>query len=447
MNIFGKTFNKIKNLFTKASRTQSIIVTGSDGAVYSNRDYANFAKESYMKNVIAFRAISIIAKSVASVPWELFRKQGEENTKVNEGPYVDLLKRPNPDDSWSFLMIQVSAYLSIAGNSYIERVGPTAGPNQGIPRELYSLRPDRMSIKVNPETGAKTGYTYTVNGKSASFEIDPFTGESEILHLKEFHPLDDFYGLSTTEPAAREIDSSNEATDFNKNLLQNRAVPGMIFRVVGALSQQQYDRLERRLKAEYSGGVNAGKNLILEGEAGTDAKPYGFSPAEMDFIESNQELARRISYAYGVPPQLVGIPGDNTYSNYQEARLAFWEDTVIPLLQFIVEEFNNWLFHDSDLFYDINLNNVPALSVKRDALWKRAEEVTFITVNEKRKMVGMETVEGGDVILIPANLLPLSAQPTEDEMGEGDEPTPEEEEELEGDEGDEGDDDDENEDE
>jgi HK97 family phage portal protein len=428
MKFFPKIRNKIGNgfraigrgflnLFTKVSATWSVLVQRS-GPVYSNRDYKNFAEETYMKNSIAFRCIDMIAKSFASVPWNLFREVNGERVEVDNHPVNDLLKRPNPRDSWYFLMVQLSAYLPIAGNSYIEQVKPTTGPNRQYPHEMYVLRPDRVTINVSEQTGTVSGYTYTAHGQTVNFEVDVVTGKSDILHIKQFHPLDDWYGMATTEPAAREIDTSNEGVDFNKNLLENRAVPGMMFFYNDTMTQAQFERLEKRLKEKYSGGVNAGKNMILEGAH--DAKPYAFTPAEIEFLESNRELATRIAMTYGVPPQLLGIPGSQTFANFEQARLAFWEETIIPLLSHSAGEINNWLFSEEDLFLVPVLDQVPALEPKRASLWERSQKADFITINEKRDMVDMEAVDGGDVILVPANMLPLNAEPTEEEINEPD---------------------------
>jgi HK97 family phage portal protein len=421
-----KFWSKIKNIFSKKeSAVANIIVNpGSGGTIWTTEDYENFAKETYVKNIIAYRSISMVANSCSSVPWKLFRRLSNgENEEVTDHPILKITKRPNPDDGIAFLVIQIFAYLLIAGNVYIEKISPLTGDNKDIPLELYVLRPDRMVINVNEHSGRKTGYTYTIGGRSYRFEVDKISGRSNILHLKTFHPLDDWYGLATTRPAAREIDTSNEATTWNKKLLENEGRPGMVFTVVGNLSKQQYDRLEKRLKEEYSGASNAHKNLILEGEKGTGVAPFGFSPADLDFIEGNKELSRKIANAYGVPPQLIGIPEANTYSNYQEARLAFWEDTIIPWLNYLKDELNNWFFSgetDTDLFLNYDLNNVPALAPKREMMWKRAQESDFLKIDEKRELTGFPVLENGvgDVVLIPANMLPIGSEPTEEEESE-----------------------------
>ena len=421
----------------KSSMVQALLTPGGTGVVWSDKDYENFAKETYLKNVIAFRCIDLIAKSVSSVPWSVFRDIGyREREEVFDHPMRSILKRANPDQSFNALMQAQTAYLVMNGNCYFERVGATTGPRGNVPKELFPHRPDRMKILVNPSTGAITGYEYSMGGaKTAKWVRDQISGRCDILHIKNFHPTNDFYGAGNTEPTAREIDTANEMTSWNKGLLQNEARPGMVFSVKGFLTDQQAQRLKTQLKEHAEGGRNAGKTLILEGEGGVDAKPYAWSPAELDYIEGGRELARRIAYGYGVPPQMVGIAHESTYSNYQEARLSFWEETIFYYLQFFKAELNYWLFPDEEkVFLDYLPDDVPALAVKRDALWKRANESNFITINQKLEMVDLPAIgPEGDVVLVPSSMVPLGEQLDVDETVE-EEPDEEPEEKPEDDE-------------
>ncbi len=417
-----KFFNTIKNKFSsKASRTASVIMSsGGSGVIWAPRNYDNFAKEAYLKNIISFRCIDLISKSVSSVPWKLYKvqKNGEKKEDTKH-PINELLKRPNPQESWNFLILKTIAYLAMSGNTFLERVAPQTGPNKGIPKELHCLRPSYIKIVANPSTGRLVRYEFdTGNGNAVIFKVDQITEQSDILQMKFFHPTEDWWGAAITESAAREIDTSNEATTWNKKLLENEARPGMIFTYAGQLTDSQFDRLERQLLSNHTGSENAGKNLIVEGTGDSGKStvtPYGFSPQEMDFIEGGRELARKISYAYGVPPQLIGIPGDSTYSNYKEARLAFWEDTVFFYLNLLKGELNNWLFTDEEsLELCYVLDDIPALQMKRDMLWERANTASFLTENEKRAIVNYDPIEGGDVLLVPANMLPLAGEDIDD---------------------------------
>lgn len=428
-------FKKIKGFFKlekKDSRTAPLLSTGGGGAIWSNKNYETFSKEAYLKNVISFRCIDMIAKSVSSTPWDIFNKDSKGRRKKIEGhPLRQVFKRPNPFESFNQIALKAVAFYCIAGNSYIEKVVPvstrTDTGSQGTPKELYVLRPDRINLIQDEGSGLISGYKYTgTNGKSATFKRDLVTGACDILHLRGFNPLDDFYGGSTSESSGYEIDTYNEMTNWNKSLLQNMARPGMIFQVTGNLTDTQFESLEKQLNENYSGSNKTGKNLILESEKGTTAVPYGWSPKELDYVEGGRELARRICLAYGVPPMLLGIPGDNTYSNYQEARLAFWEETIFFYLQLLGGELNNWLFGASEenVFLEPILDDVPALAPRRDALWQRANTATFITTNEKREMVGLDDIgPEGDTILISPMLVPLGEETNTDEVSN---PEPEE---------------------
>ena len=128
--------------------------------------------------------------------------------------------------------------------------------------------------------------------------------------------------------------------------------------------------------------------MLLEG--GLDWKQMGFSPKDMDFMEARNGAARDIALALGVPPMLLGIPGDNTYSNYQEANRAFWRQTVLPIVNRLANSLQNWLgpVWSGDLRLGFDRDAVEALATDREALWTRVNQADFLTVNEKRTATG-----------------------------------------------------------
>lgn len=413
-------FDRIKFLFSggvKTSRAAQVMTSpGSGGVIWPERNYENFAKETYLKNVVAFKSIDEIAKSAASVPWEEFERLPDGGRKqILEGDVGNALKRPNPDEGLPAVILKAVAYLAMSGNSFLEKITPDTGPNAGVVKELYALRPDRFKLKVNSSTGRLDKYIYTVQGRTVDWDVDPITGQCDVLHLKSFHPLNDWWGAAVTESTAREIDTSNAATQWNKSILDNEGRPGMVFTLIGAAGEEYLDNLESYLAENHGGAANAGKNLIITGEKGTKAEPYGWSPKDLDFNEGDTRLARKIAMGYGVPPELLGIL-DATFTNRIEARLYFWENTVFFYLNYLREELNNWLYEkDSNRFIDYNLDEIPALASKRDMVWKRAQDGDFLSINEKREMVGLEAKDGGDVILVPANMIPLGSAGEEGE--------------------------------
>ena len=243
-------------------------------------------------------------------------------------------------------------------------------------------------------------------GKQATWDVDPITGVSDIRHLKLFNPLNDWYGQAPTEAGAKAIDQHNQAMSWMQALLQNSARPSGALVLETDLDDENFNRLKTQVEEQYSGASNAGRPMLLE--AGLDWKPMGLSPSDMALIETKNSAARDIALAYGVPPQLLGIPGDNTYSNYAEARLAFWEDTVLPLVNYIAAEWSAWFapVYGDGIVIKPDMEAIPAIADKRLTLWKMADDSDDLTLNEKREMKGLPLLaSGGDSVpLKPADL-------------------------------------------
>jgi HK97 family phage portal protein len=360
--------------------------------VWMRRDYARFAEEGYRRNVVAYRSIAMIATAAASVPWKLFEAESGEAREVTQHPLLSLLNQPSPMLAGSAFWEAVHTSRLIAGNAYIQ----AAGPKNSLPRELHHLRADRVTV-IAGKGGVPQAYRYQVGESATDYPVDRISGQSRVLHLKLFHPLDDWYGLSPVEAAAYSIDQHNQASAWNQALLQHGARPtgALIFRGENGqshLSDEQYWRVKRQIEQEFSGPDNAGRPILLEG--GLEWKEMSLSPKEMDFTAAKQSSAREIALAFGVPPQLLGIPGDNTYANLKEARLALWEQTVIPALKQVADALNNWLAPMFDARLDIRYDAeaIPAISEKRDAMWERVLRADFLSDAEKRKLLGFSHV-------------------------------------------------------
>jgi len=387
--MFGTLKNLLRAPEAKSSRTARILAYESGGrARWTPRDYAALAQEGYVKNAVVHRAVKLVAENAASVTWLLYEDAAERDAH----PLLDLLARPNPRQDGAAFFESIYGYLLLAGNAYIENVAI-----DGRVRELHALRPDRMRV-VPGADGWPEAYEYGVAGRTVRFAQD--AALPPILHLTHFHPLDDHYGLSPLEAAAVAVDTHNAAAKWNKALLDNAARPSGALVYSGpegaVLSEAQFERLKRELEETYQGALNAGRPLLLEG--GLDWKAMSLSPKDMDFMEAKHNAAREIALAFGVPPMLLGIPGDNTYSNYQEANRVFWRGTVLPLAARTGGAIAQWLApaFGPELRLVIDTDRIEALSGDRAALWERVTKAPFLTMNEKREATGYAPVEGGD---------------------------------------------------
>ncbi|MGH1558558.1 phage portal protein [Caulobacter segnis] len=214
-----------------------------------------------------------------------------------------------------------------------------------------------------------------------------------VLHLRLFNPTNDHYGFSPLEAAAFAIDVHNASSAWNK-ALDNSARPSgaLVYSSKEAgdrLTDEQFDRLTTELASAHAETANAGRPLLLEG--GLDWRAMSLTPAEMDFTEGKHAAAREIALAFGVPPQLLGIPGDNTYANYREANAAFWRGTVVPLAERGGAGLDRLAGRQvpRGAHRPRPRRRVPALSAERDALWSRLETASFLTDAERRRLAGL----------------------------------------------------------
>ena len=380
---------------------------------YHNRNdnFKAYANEGYRQNAIVFRCVNEIANGAASMGFKVF----DGDNLLESHPLVSLLKRPNPLQAGVEYFQSLYSYLLLSGNSYA--VKSMVG---SLPRELHLLRPDRMEVKPS-STSIPKGYCYKLNGKEVNYwEADPLTGESEIKHFKMWNPLDDYLGLSPLMAAAIDVDQHNMIAKHNIALLQNGARPSgaIIFKPTDdagmqtMLSDGQRQQISEDLRNRFQGSHNAGRPVLLEGDF--DWKEMGMSPKDMDFLDQKNLTARDIALCFGVPSQLVGIPDAQTYANVQEARLALYEETIVPLARRIESDLNEWLApaYGDRIRIEYDIDSVPALTERRRRIYENvvaAVREGIITRNEARDRLGYEPISGGDDVYVGANLFPLGS--------------------------------------
>ncbi|MEM6385765.1 MAG: phage portal protein [Pseudomonadota bacterium] len=368
----------------KASAAGPVIAYAGSGRVaWSPRDAGSLTRAGFAGNPIGFRAVKLIAEAAAALPLVL----QDAETRFEEHPLLSLLTRPNGSQAQAELLEALYGQILLTGDGYIEAVLDDAS----APFELHVLRSDRMSV-VPGADGWPVAFDYAVGGKKHRFAVAD--GVSTVCHIKAMHPQDDHYGLSPMQAAASAIDVHNAASAWSKALLDNAARPSGAIVYKGpdghdVMTPEQYDRVLNEMEAYHVGARNAGRPMLLEG--GLDWKPMGFSPSDMEFLKTKEGAAREIAVAYGVPPMLLGIPGDATYANYQEANRAFYRLTVLPLVSKVCGALSHWLagFTGDTASFKPDLDQVPALSAEREAQWKRVAAADFLTEAEKRALLGL----------------------------------------------------------
>jgi HK97 family phage portal protein len=352
------------------------------------RSYEAQVREAYLGNPVAQRAVRLVAEGVAGAAVYAPCSPAEAGVQAGSeaGP------RPSPGNGRPAALVTpplletVASQLLLHGNAYVQILVDA----EGAPAELFPLRPERVKVEADAG-GWPAAYVYKAGEAKSRLAARDGLGRPSLVHLKAMHPLDDHYGLGCLGAAAGAVAIHNEATRWNKALLDNAARPSGALVFDGgdreALSAEQFDQLRREMDAEFAGAANAGRPMLLEGSLKWQA--MSLTPADMDFVGLKAAAAREIALAFGVPPMLLGLPGDSTYANYREANRALWRLTILPLaekiLSGIAAALGAW-WPGVKLALDLDL--VTALAEDRERLWAQVNAADFLTPAEKREMLG-----------------------------------------------------------
>ena len=334
--------------------------------------YEAQVREGYAGNPVAQRAVRLVADGVGDAPVE-----------ASDPALAALVGARSMGQP---LLEAAATHLMLHGNAYVQILRDADG---GV-AELYALRPERVSVETDAG-GWPVAYRYRVGAQVTRLAVgDP---RPEVVHVRAFHPLDDHYGLGSLAAAAGPIAIHNAATRWNKALLDNAARPsGALVYEPGeagaALTPDQFDRLKAEMEAGFAGAANAGRPMLLEG--GLKWQAMSLTPADMDFVGLKAAAAREIALAFGVPPMLLGLPGDTAYANYREAVKSLWRLAILPMageiLEGIAQGLRGWW---PDAALKVDLNRVSALAEDRERLWRQVSAADFLDESEKRRLLGL----------------------------------------------------------
>lgn len=411
-----KTWGQQKSVSDR-ERLSYFVRLGS--ANWSAHEFALFVQEGYSRNPMVRRCASLIAKSAAGLPLKL-TQNGDTLDQPNH-PLMQLLRKPNPEQSWSQFCEEWFLFRGLSGEGPLRAI--TVG---GQPRELWVLRPDWLSL-LSYRNGLPYHWQYTEQLEGQSLGVHNFYREDprkffELALWKEINPLHRFRGLSPLVSAAFAVDTMNAYAVANKAVLDNGVTPSGVFTYKpkegpGTLNDTQYKRLKGQINDTHAGARNTGKPILLEG--GLEWQATGLSPREMEYIAGKKLSSLDVCIVYGVPAQMVGLEGSQTFANYDQARMSFYEDTVIPLAQDALDFLVNWLganYKEQGLRVEVDVDAVNALAPRRVEARKAIESSTVLKVNEKRTALGYEEIPEGDVVLVGSGLIPLDLAGSESEM-------------------------------
>ncbi len=353
--------------------------------------------EYYPRSAIVYSAIKVRQEAIARLPLRVFRQAPVSRIRAGAAalepvgahhPLQRLLDSPNPFWSRSDLWRATETYLSLWGAAFwgLER------NEQGIITEIWPLRPDKMRTIPDAERYIK-GFVY-VGG--AGGELVPYLPE-DVVWMRYFNPLDEYAGLSPIAPLRQSADMGIDALRANRKLLQNDSTPGLIIEMEGFPTDAEVSEFYARWESRFQGVNKTRRPALLS--PGMKATNLGFSPRDMEYIESLRWSLEDVTRVFGVPKVMIGDLENTTFSNFNTARRLFWEDTIAAQLAFYQETLHRHLlphFNDDSLTLEFDLSGVAALKENEENKAKRRRiyvEAGIMTIDEVRREMNLPPLE------------------------------------------------------
>lgn len=302
-------------------------------------------------------------------------------------PLQRLLDAPNPFWTRGDLWRATETHLSLWGAAFwaLER------DEDGAIAEIWPLRPDRMRVIPDADRYIK-GFVYIGDGG----KLAPYIPE-DIVWMRYFNPLDEYAGLSPIAPLRLSADMGLDALLANRKLLQNDSAPGLIIETAANPTDAEVSAFYQRWESRYQGVEKTRRPALLG--AGMTAANLGFSPRDMEYIESLRWSLEDIARVFGVPKMMIGDLEHTTYSNFSTARRIFWEDTVSAQLALYEDAMQRYLlphFGDAALTVKFDLSGVEALKESEENKANRRRlyvETGIMSVDEVRREMGLPARE------------------------------------------------------
>ncbi len=391
------------------------------GMVEQDGSFPNYAANGYGRNELVYSCIRYRAESLPQASIRVYPRGNA--AALNEHRLRKLFEEPNPiTDEFEFFELS-STYKDLAGTCFWLVVNG----RDGLPSEIWPVRPDLVGVLPNPSNLADYTWIYRPDPERPHIQVPiPNAGSPSaegapayMIRIRYPNPNPNdpgwrYFGMPPLRPAARATTLDNGATDFVDTVLRNHAMPSVVIETENEITPALHDRLKAKWREAFS-GRNRGTPAFLQ--KGMKVHTLGMTLTELEFPDLRSVTEARICSVFGVEPILVGAKiglEHNAYKDYREARLSFWEEAMFseqrrfiqPVRRHMLSKFQG--VGRALIRADWDNSEVLALKEAEGARWERATNAFArggITRNDFRQAVGLPSVEGGDVFLIPSGVI------------------------------------------
>lgn len=341
--------------------------------------------------------IGKIAMGVAGAKWHLYKGEGKDRKEIKTNAILDVVRRVNPfyTEREHFELHQI--YMELAGRCFW---AVNRNP-QGVPIEIWIL--PAHQVRVIPSAARFIdGYEYKSGSYTRRLRVE------DVTYFRYPDPRNPWGGLSPFHSALTDIEAEYHAAKWNRNFFRNSARPDGVLETDSELTDDQYKKLKADWNERHQGTSKAHHVGILEG--GLHYKASGFTQKEMDFDKLRGRNRENILGIPGMPLPVMGITENVNRANAEAGAYVFSKWLIKPRLDRIKDKINEQFipqFPGSEgLYLDYDEIVEETLEQKR-MVAEAGVKWGFITVNEGRALVGLDTITGGDTRLLPMGYTPI----------------------------------------
>jgi len=368
----------------------------------NQRDYLAF----YGQVGWLFAAVSRIAESVSDNEWHLMRVQGGTSKEVFASPVLDLMEFVNPFMTGGELIEIHQMYMELVGESFwwINR----GESGTGRPTEIWPISPVDMRV-IADQRKFVSGYVFKRGAELIPLAV------TEVIHIKRSNPINPYRGVGPAQSIGVDLQTENLAARYNRDFFYNSATPRMVVSYPDDLSADEHQRMVAQWNKSYRGTGNAHKTAIIGSGAKIDTVTV--SQKDMEFWKQRKLNRDNILGAFGIPQTILGVTENVNLANAESGERVFAKEVIKPRLSRLRNKLNEQLlpmFGAASRGLKLQFED-PVPANRAFALQEATEGVkgSILTVNEGRALIQQDKIPGGDVILIPMNLIPM---PTSDKV-------------------------------
>jgi HK97 family phage portal protein len=349
--------------------------------------------------------VQLIAGTISSLPLMVYRtdKNGIRSVAKDHPLYFVLHDSPNYDqtavDFWEVMAASIELY----GNAYaiMEK------RRDGVLNALHPVRPDLM--KVRRLDSGDLQYEWTENGVRSVKRGD------EVLHIRG--PIgDSLSGTSTLSVCRNVFDDAMAADSAASAMFDNGVSPsGILYAPDNVqLTPEQREALETKLSEKHRGAMRTGTPMLLD--KGIKWQQLTINPSDAQMLESRKFSGEEICRIFGIPPAMVGF-GDAS-SNWGTGKevdvLGFQKFTLRKRLKRIEQALLKQLVPLAErraqgITIEFNFDALLRGDTEaRYNAYAKAIQMGIATRNECRALENLPPIEGGDVVTVQMQDIPLA---------------------------------------